>query len=130
MTHLVESTAQAMREAVSHTITQTPAQMAEAVTAAMQPVLRRADVLAETSIVEAHATGTLDALQLAGITAVTITPERVRYVTAGDARVCSRCAPWAGRILPIAQARGLLPQHPRCRCAFLPVTNRSGGRAA
>ena len=130
MTQLTATTAQAIREALSHTITQTPAQMAEAVTEAMQPILRRADVLAETSIVEAHATGTLDALQLAGITAVTITAERVRYVTAGDDRVCAVCRPWEGRIIPIAQARGLLPRHPRCRCAFVPVSSRSGGRAA
>ena len=124
MTQLTAQAAQAMREAVSHTITQTPAAMAAAVTEAMQPVLRRADVLAETSIVEAHATGTLDALQLAGVTAVTITAERVRYTTAGDDRVCSRCRALEGRIYTIAAARGVLPRHPRCRCAFVPVRAR------
>ena len=45
--------------------------------------------------------------------------EEVNVLTAGDDRVCKICEDIAedGPYL-IDQARGLIPAHPRCRCAF------------
>lgn len=124
LTQLTASAAVAVRDAVSRTITGAVSSMVEAVTQAFTPLLRRADTLAETSIVAAHATGTLDALEQGGIRQVTPAVEYVRFTTAGDARVCQRCRELEGRIYPIAEARGVIPVHGRCRCTWLPVRGR------
>jgi hypothetical protein len=113
LTQLTESAALAVREAVTRTFTGPLGGMVEAVRSALETVMRRGEALTETAIIEAHATGTLDALEQAGVTEVTIDAEYVRYNTARDDRVCSRCRPWEGIVLPIAQARGVIPQHIR-----------------
>jgi hypothetical protein len=42
------------------------------------------------------------------------------WVTQRDARVCDKCGPLDGRLMP-AQALAPLPLHPRCRCGLRPV---------
>jgi hypothetical protein len=127
LTQLTESAAVAVREAVTRTFTGPLSGLASAVTQALETVgLRRGDALTETSIVEAHATGTLDALEHAGVPGVTLDAEYLRFTTVGDDRVCFRCKALEGRVYTIAEARSVIPVHPRCRCAFSAV---SGPRA-
>lgn len=47
------------------------------------------------------------------------------YVTAGDDRVCEQCASLEGAVFKIKNARNVIPQHPRCRCTWTPVTSAS-----
>lgn len=79
----------------------------------------RATTLARTEVINAHAEGTLNRFEQAGVEAVTA---KVEFLTAGDSRVCEICAGLDGSRYSIDKARGLIPQHPLCRCAWLPVT--------
>lgn len=68
--------------------------------------------------IRAHAEGQLDALERLGVTSVGVA---VEWSTAGDDRVCPLCRPLEGVVYKVSEAHGLLPRHPRCRCAFLPA---------
>lgn len=74
--------------------------------------------IARTEIIRAHAEGTLDSLENLGIEEVGVA---VEWSTAGDTRVCPLCSSLEGVVLKIKEARGLIPRHPNCRCAFLPA---------
>lgn len=78
----------------------------------------RAETLARTAVIEAHATSTLNRFEQMGVDEVTGEAE---FQTAEDARVCQRCKSLNGNTYPLAKARGMIPQHPRCRCVWLPV---------
>lgn len=78
----------------------------------------RAATIARTEIIHAHAEGQLDGFDKAGLQEVIVMAE---WATAGDANVCSKCAPLQGVIFTIAEARGMIPRHPNCRCAWLPA---------
>jgi hypothetical protein len=127
-----------------------------AVTTQIDEVLiRRASLLVEHSVVNAHAEASLDAMESLGITTVMLRSEmcqvhdakktaeeehvaehtpvrRVprtkpknwkqyrRFVTMGDDDVCPTCEDLEGNVYLIAEARGLIPVHPFCRCAFVP----------
>jgi len=34
---------------------------------------------------------------------------------------CPECDAMEGRVFPVAEAHGLIPRHPACRCAWLPA---------
>lgn len=80
--------------------------------------INRAVLLARTEIINAHAEATLNRYQDFGIDEVEGMAE---FATAGDNRVCSICANLEGQHFTIAEARGLIPVHPNCRCSWLPV---------
>jgi len=63
---------------------------------------------------DADADGQLDAFDGEGV-------GQVQWQTAGDARVCDQCAPREGAVYSLAEARGLLPHHPNCRCGWIPA---------
>jgi len=73
--------------------------------------------------IRAEIEGTLDRLDREGFDRVEVD---VEFSTAGDARVCPICAGLQGNTYTISEARGRVPQHPGCRCAFLPVVDSSG----
>lgn len=75
-------------------------------------------VIARTEIIRAHAEGQLMAMDELGVEEVGVA---VEWATAGDDRVCDLCAPLEGVVLKIDEARGMLPRHPNCRCAWLPA---------
>jgi len=77
----------------------------------------RARAIARTEIIHAHAEGQLDSFERLGVEELSIMAE---WSTAGDDRVCPMCGPLDGAILTVKEARGLLPRHPNCRCAFVP----------
>lgn len=78
----------------------------------------RAESIVRTEIVHTHAEAMLDTYEMIGVEDVNIMAE---YNTAGDDRVCARCAALEGIIMTIEEARGLIPRHSRCRCSFLPA---------
>jgi len=79
---------------------------------------KRALPLARTEVIHAHAEGQLDGFQQLNIGKVLVQAE---WSTAGDDRVCPQCLPLEGVVMSIKEARGLLPRHPNCRCAWIPA---------
>jgi SPP1 gp7 family putative phage head morphogenesis protein len=82
---------------------------------------KRALTLARTEIVRAFAEGQLDAFEKLGVKEVGI---RAEWVTAGDGKVCDMCGEMEGVILKVEEARGLIPRHPNCRCAWVPADKK------
>lgn len=78
----------------------------------------RARMIARTEIINAHAEGQLDSFTLLGVEKLGIMAE---WATAGDELVCKICAPMEGQTFTIEEARGLIPAHPNCRCAWVPT---------
>lgn len=81
----------------------------------------RARTIARTETVAAYSEASLNAFEEAGIEGVTIEAE---FVTAGDDDVCPECDSMEGDVMSIDEARGLIPVHPNCRCAFNPVVEQ------
>lgn len=79
---------------------------------------RRALTIARTEVIHAHAEGQLDSMEDLGIEEVGVD---VEWRTAEDDRVCTLCQELLGVVMTIEEARGLLPRHPNCRCAFAPA---------
>jgi len=71
----------------------------------------RAETLARSEIIAAHAEGQLDAFEALGVEEVGVEAE---ISTAGDDHVCDECAALEGVVLTIEEARGLIPRHPNC----------------
>lgn len=78
----------------------------------------RSEVIARTEIIRAHAEGQLNALEDLGVEEVGVA---VEWSTAGDDRVCPLCEELERVVLKIDEARGMLPRHPQCRCAWVPA---------
>jgi SPP1 gp7 family putative phage head morphogenesis protein len=78
----------------------------------------RAELIARTEIIRAHAEGQLDAFDRLGVTELGV---EVEWSTAGDDRVCPECEDMDGKTFSVAEAHGMIPLHPNCRCAFIPA---------
>lgn len=78
----------------------------------------RAETIARTEIIRAHAEGQLTALEKLGVTRLAV---MVEWSTSRDERVCPKCQPMQGAVFTIKEARGMLPRHPNCRCAWKPA---------
>jgi SPP1 gp7 family putative phage head morphogenesis protein len=131
---VVEAVLAAASRAVAHDLARgaIPSAIAIGVRAALDVVGRnRSKAVAEDAVIRAHAEGQLDAMGRLGVESVTAQAE---WVTVGDDRVCPRCEAMVGTALPLAQARGLIPLHPGCRCAWRAVARDSriirGGESA
>jgi SPP1 gp7 family putative phage head morphogenesis protein len=79
---------------------------------------RNAETIARTETIRAHAEGQLDAFESLGVSKIGVAAE---WSTADDARVCKLCSALEGVVLSVTEARGLIPRHPNCRCAFIPA---------
>lgn len=84
----------------------------------------RARRIARTEVINAHAEATLNTYEEAGMAGVQVMSE---FATAGDNKVCSKCAALEGNTYTIKQAHGIIPLHPNCRCAWLPVVGDAPG---
>jgi len=94
--------------------------------------LVRGRMLTDTFSVRAHAEATLDVFVQANVKKVGLIPEylkpirlgdagEVEVLTAGDDDVCEECEDISDNgPYDLDEARGLIPAHPRCRCAFVP----------
>lgn len=77
----------------------------------------RADMIARTETIRAHAEGQLDSLEQLGVDDIGVA---VEWSTSG-AFVCPMCAPMEGVVLKLKEARGMIPRHPNCKCSFIPA---------
>ena len=77
----------------------------------------RALLIAQTEVIAAHAQGQLDSFKDLGVEELGIASE---FSTAGDARVCPQCDSLNGQVFTIKEAQGVIPQHARCRCSWIP----------
>lgn len=78
----------------------------------------RAEVIARTETIRAHAEGQLLALEAMGVGELGVA---VEWSTTGDEKVCAKCRPLEGIVVKISEAKGMLPRHPNCRCAWVPA---------
>lgn len=88
---------------------------------------KRALTVARTELVHAYAEGQLDTFENLGIEEV---GAEIEWKTAGDAKVCPICRALEGKRYKIKEARGKIPQHPNCRCAWIPYVNIDAAVAA
>ena len=79
---------------------------------------RRAETIARTEIIHAHAEGQLDAFQRLGVEELGVLAE---FSTAGDNRVCPQCEGLEGETFTIDEARDIIPVHAQCRCTWIPA---------
>jgi hypothetical protein len=93
----------------------------------------RSRTLVDSLVVGAAAEATLNRFVDAGVSLVSAFVE-LEFTTAGDERVCPICRGLENQdngmgrgVFTIRQARGVIPVHPRCRCAWRPLV--LGGRA-
>lgn len=82
---------------------------------------KRALTIARTELAYAYAEGQLDGFEHDGQVELKVQAE---WSTAGDDRVCPKCAPLDGKVFTLKEARGMIPLHPNCRCAWLPVVQQ------
>lgn len=78
----------------------------------------RAEMIARTEIIRAHAEGQLDAFEKMGVQEIGV---EVEWLATADDRTCPECESMEGTIFSIDEARGMIPAHPNCRCAFAPA---------
>jgi len=78
----------------------------------------RAELIARTEFIRAHAEGQLQALEDMGVEEVGVA---VEWTVTDDEVLCEECAAMSGVVLRIEEAHNMIPRHPGCRCAFLPA---------
>lgn len=87
----------------------------------------RAETIARTELIRAHAEGQLLSLEKLGVTELGVA---VEWSNSGLNTVdkkgrpispCARCKALSGVVLKLSEAHGLIPFHPRCQCAWLPA---------
>ena len=85
------------------------------------PAQRRAEMLARTEIIRAHAEAQLQEFKNWGVAGVKAQAE---IITAGDNRVCEQCAALEKSVYSLQEASGVIPVHVSCRCAWLPYNDK------
>lgn len=94
-------------------------QTAKALVRAVDTIgITRARMIARTETISAHADATLNSYEDAGIEGVNVLSE---FSSSRDNKVCPRCKELEGTQYTIEEARGVIPVHPNCRCAWIPV---------
>lgn len=78
----------------------------------------RAEVIARTEMIRAHAEGQLHALHRLGHRVVGVMAE---FHSTDDDLTCDECEALDGQIYELDAAHGVIPVHPLCRCAWLPA---------
>jgi SPP1 gp7 family putative phage head morphogenesis protein len=81
------------------------------------PAERRAMLLARTEIIRAFHLATIQEYRNWGLEGIYVQAE---WWTAGDDRVCTKCAALQGKIFTLDEIEGMIPYHPNCRCIALP----------
>jgi len=82
------------------------------------PAKRRAEIIARTEVIRAHHAATIQEYRNYAVAGVRVQAE---FATAGDGRVCPKCASLQGKIYTLDEIEGLIPVHPQCRCIALPT---------
>ena len=95
-----------------------PREMASELKKEIEKMTRtRAEMLARTEVVRAHHLANIAEYREAGLDDLVVIAE---FVATPDSRVCSICASLAGKRYTLDEAEGVIPVHPRCRCAMVP----------
>lgn len=85
--------------------------------------ITRARMLARTEVIRAYGEAALNTYEEAGVMGVGVQAE---FLTAQDDAVCEECESLAQRgPYSLEQARGMIPVHPNCRCAYVPVVEEA-----
>jgi SPP1 gp7 family putative phage head morphogenesis protein len=80
--------------------------------------LARARVMARTEIIRAHHHASINTFREAGVYGVQVV---VEFHGALDDRICPECADLHGQLFTLDEILPMIPVHPNCRCAALPV---------
>ncbi len=88
----------------------------------MKKIKNRMKTIVRTETIRTSAETALDLYEAHGLSSVTGMAE---FTTAGDNVVCSICSSLDKRVFTIAEARGIIPIHPNCRCFFLPYIEKN-----
>lgn len=81
----------------------------------------RALTTARTELVRAHAAGQLAMMDHLGVNQAIVIPE------SGDgASLCKACSSYGARPVKLSKAAGIIPMHPNCRCAWMPIKKGVG----
>ncbi len=86
----------------------------------------RAMMIARTELIRAHSEGQLDAMESLGVEEVGVAVEwstsgfRSGKTKKGNPTPCPLCSPMKGVVLKLSEARGMIPRHPNCMCAWIP----------
>lgn len=94
---------------------QNPVAIAADLSKVLEVSKERARTIARTEVIRAHADGQLAALSSQGVTDLGVS---VEWTTAG--KPCPRCAAHAGTVVSVEAAKGRIPHHPNCKCAWIP----------
>jgi SPP1 gp7 family putative phage head morphogenesis protein len=81
------------------------------------PAMRRAMMIARTEIIRAHHLAMVQEYRNWGEFNIIVKGE---WKTAGDDRVCEKCADLDGQIFTLDEIENMIPAHPMCRCIALP----------
>jgi len=106
-----------MADGISHG--QGPREIARTLASDVDNITKtRALTMARTEVIHVHAEGQLDSFEELGVQEIGVMAE---WSTAGDDKVCPLCGALEGTVLTVKEARGLIPRHPNCRCAWIPA---------
>lgn len=81
----------------------------------------RARTLARTEIIRAHHIANITEYKNWGVQGVTIKAE---WSTAGHG-VCPVCSELSGKVFTLEEIEPMIPKHPNCRCAAIPVRDKT-----
>lgn len=104
-----------------------PRDIARDITKQVEVSRRRAETIARTEIIRAHAEGQIDSFEKLGGKRLKVLAE---WLTAGDDRVCQQCADQEGKTFELEDARNRIPLHPNCRCCWIPANVGEDGKVA
>lgn len=95
-----------------------PRTIADRLTKSLDISQRRAETIARTEIIRAHASGAIDAMRKMGVEEIGV---MVEWSSTDDSRVCPLCKPLDGIVLKLDEAEGMFPRHANCRCSPVPA---------
>ena len=75
---------------------------------------KRARLVARTEVIAASNEGALQTYEANHV-------DQSEFYAALDERLCDDCLDLHGRVFPTAEAHGLIPVHPDCRCTWVPA---------
>lgn len=86
--------------------------------------LARARMVARTETIRAYTQASINTYRQAGMEGVEVVAE---WSAMEDDKVCEQCQELDGKRMTLEAAGKLIPRHPNCRCALLPVVDEGKG---
>jgi len=83
-----------------------------------------ATTTARTEVMTAYNAGRLEGFKLSGVV------EQVEYSVSPDERLCAICEPFDARVFKLEDSDGIIPQHPNCRCQWIPLLGKKDFKEA